>query len=214
MKNDLILLIEPSSGPVRKMPLLGGLYEISAVSNPKVAVEALDLLTPQVILIAMAQSRSDGLSICRVIRRRVGPGPLIVLFGRPTPEQRLLLLQDSLSTLRRRWGFDRLLSGEPSLSVLEQVIREHLASRTAPAAVPAAAPAPTEDHPRPAPRRAPPAAASMTAPVEVQLAAAAAAASLSRRDAPRRQRSWGSQLIGAFRSMVQANDSVSVSVSP
>jgi DNA-binding response OmpR family regulator len=128
---------------VHLQPLLGGACRIASFDSPETGFAAALALKPSAVLIALKQVRGNGLHRCRSLRDELGPGVILIVYGRPSRTARRTLLGDDRATLRQRWGFENLLPRPPSTKDLDTLLRVALSHRACDSA--AAEPTPPDE---------------------------------------------------------------------
>ena len=123
MKKDVVLVVEPENSPVRHMKLLDGECRLEAFSSLKEGFAAYIALRPVAVLVSLQQREGHGFQLTQALRQQAGPTLPIIAYGRPTVQQRRTLLLPSSAQLQEKWGFDRYLAREPSVSDLDILLR-------------------------------------------------------------------------------------------
>lgn len=128
--NGTILIIEPETSQVGRLPLLGHGTRFEVFHSPEEAFAASMSLQPEAVLVAAQQRRGDGLQLCRNLRDQLGEDVPIIVFGKPSLSQRRRLHNNN--KLQERYGFNHFLPRNPSASDLDILLRTFLARRNTP----------------------------------------------------------------------------------
>lgn len=139
MKTLSVLLLEHPDGAVHhtRLPWTNLTVHTHARTGATVALKT----RPDVVLLSLRQSERNGLQIARVLRKRLGAAPIIIVYGQPTGSQRRQL-RAQRQQLRSKWGVDRFLATDPSGSRLAELVHKIAEERQRRAGALAVAPSP------------------------------------------------------------------------